>query len=410
MKKKVFSVIFTTACLLCCVIPFAGMIVAPSNEAIGNEQQTKLPSVKTENGSFNEEYLQQLGDYFSTHYALRPQIMSADAEIQSKVFGVSNVDTVTAGNDNWLFYSATLDNYLGRNLMSDRALFNTRHNLEITQNYLTENNVNFLFTVAPNKNTLYSGNMPYYYGKKESSESNLKNFTSSLKDSKLNYCDLLTKLKSCDETLYLEQDSHWNNKGALIAYNEILDKLGKTHETYENAAASRSKNFYGDLGNMLYPSTQQPEYNFDFDINQTYSYVTPTKSVEEAMIATQNDKATGNLFMYRDSFGNALLPYFANAYNSAYFTKTFPINLSLEVMSRNSDTVVFEIAERNLICLHKIRPFFLQESSQFRKTQRLLTTSLRLMQKFRKSICSMSMFRAVLIKSFARITVKLLFL
>lgn len=72
------------------------MIVAPSNEAIGNEQQTKLPSVKTENGSFNEEYLQQLGDYFSTHYALRPQIMSADAEIQSKVFGVSNVDTVTA--------------------------------------------------------------------------------------------------------------------------------------------------------------------------------------------------------------------------------------------------------------------------------------------------------------------------
>lgn len=37
MKKKVFSVIFTTACLLCCVIPFAGMIVAPSNEAIGNE-------------------------------------------------------------------------------------------------------------------------------------------------------------------------------------------------------------------------------------------------------------------------------------------------------------------------------------------------------------------------------------
>ena len=30
MKKKVFSVIFITACLLCCVIPFAGMIVAGS--------------------------------------------------------------------------------------------------------------------------------------------------------------------------------------------------------------------------------------------------------------------------------------------------------------------------------------------------------------------------------------------
>lgn len=128
------------------------------------------------------------------------------------------------------------------------------------------------------------------------------------------------------------------------------------------------------------------------------------------MIATQNDKATGNLFMYRDSFGNALLPYFANAYNSAYFTKTFPINLSLEVMSRNSDTVVFEIAERNLIWFAQNPPVLPAREFTVPKTQRLLTTSLRLMQKFRKSICSMSMFRAVLIKSFARITVKLLFL
>lgn len=349
MNKKIFPVVFTTACLLCCVIPFAGMVVAPSNEAVGNEQQTKLPTLKSDDGAFNTEYLSQLGDYFSTHYALRPQIMSVDSEIQSKVFGTSNLDSVVAGKNNRLYYSATLDNYLGRNLMSGRALFNTRHNLELTQEYLNENNVKFLFTVAPNKNTLYPDNMPYYYNCKGSDQSNLENFTSSLKNSKLNYCDLLKKLESYDETLYLEQDSHWSNKGALIAYNEILDTIGKAHNTYENAPAKREKNFYGDLGKMLYPSTQQPEYNYEYDINQTYSYVTPTKSVEEAIIASKNDKATGSLYMYRDSFGNALLPYFANAYNSAYFTKTFPINLSFEVMTKQSDTVIFEIAERNLI-------------------------------------------------------------
>lgn len=349
MKKKVFSVIFTAACLLCCVIPFAGMAVAPSNEVIGNEQQTTLPSLNKEDGGFNEKYIQQLGDYFSTHYAFRPQIISTDAEIQSKAFGTSNLDSVIVGKNNWLYYSSTLDNYLGRNLMTQRAIFNTINNLEITQEYLNENNVKFLFTVAPNKNTLYPENMPYYYGKKESTESNLKNFTSSLKDSKLNYCDLLTVLESYDEVLYHDQDSHWNNKGALIAYNEILDKLGKAHENYENANASRTKSFYGDLGKMLYPSTQQPEYNYEYDINQTYSYVTPTKSVEEALITTQNDRATGGLYMYRDSFGNALLPYFANAYNSAYFRKAFPVNLALEVGFQQSDTVIFEIAERNLI-------------------------------------------------------------
>ncbi len=349
MNKKIFSVIFTAACLGICVVPFAGMAFAPSNESVGNEQQTTLPSVTLKDGGFNEQYVQELGDYFSTHYAFRPQIISADAEIQSNVFGTSNLNSVIVGENNWLYYSSTLNDYLGKNLMSQRAIFNTMNNLEITQEYLNQNNIEFLFTVAPNKNTLYPENMPYYYSVKESDDSNLKNFTSLLEDSKLNYCDLLTPLENSDEVLYLEQDSHWNNKGALLAYNQILDSLDKEHDNYDDAQATRTKNFYGDLGKMIYPSTQQPEYNYEYDINRTYSYVTPTKSVEEAIISTQNDKASGRLYMYRDSFGNALLPYFANAYNSAYFTKTFPVNLALEVGVQQSDTVIFEIAERNLV-------------------------------------------------------------
>lgn len=348
MIKKIFSVIFTAACLIVCVIPFAGMAVAPSNEAIGNEQQTTLPSFVSESGEVNSEYFQQLGDYFSTHYAFRPQIISADAEIQSGVFSTSNLDSVVVGKNNWLYYSSTLDNYLGKNLMSDRGIFNTIHNLELTQNYLGKNGISFLFTIAPNKNTLYPENMPYYYGEKESNNSNFNNFVSALKDSKLNYCDLLTPLSQSEEVLYHEQDSHWNNKGALLAYNQILDSVGKEHNTYENTQAVRTKNFYGDLGKMIYPATQQPEYNYEYDINKTYSYLTPTKSVEEAIIATQNNKAVGRLYMYRDSFGNALLPYFANAYGACYFTKAFPVNLALETTIQKSDTVIFEIAERNL--------------------------------------------------------------
>lgn len=349
MNKKIVSVIFTVACLGICVLPFAGMLFAPSNEAVGNEQQTTLPSFHSESGGWNEQYLQQLGDYFSTHYAFRSQIISIDAEIQSRVFGVSNLDSVVVGKNNWLYYSSTLDDYLGRNLMSPRAIFNTMHNLELTQEYLNENNIEFLFTISPNKNTLYPENMPYYYSKREKEDSNLKNFTSALQDSSLNYCDLFTPLASSNEVLYLEQDSHWNNKGALIAYNQIMDSLGKTHDDYDDAQAVRTKGFYGDLGKMIYPATQQPEYNYEYDIHQTYSYVTPTKSVEEAIISARNEEASGSLYMYRDSFGNALLPYLANAYNAAYFTKAFPVNLALEVEVQESDTVVFEIAERNLI-------------------------------------------------------------
>lgn len=329
-------------------VPLLGMTVFPTTEAIGNEQQTVFPSLKSEDGSYNEKYLQSLGDYFSTHYAFRSEIISVDAEIQSKVFGISNLDSVVAGKNNWLYYSSTLDNYLGRNLMSSRALFNIVHNLELTQEYLNDNNVDFLFTVAPNKNTLYPENMPGYYSKKESEERNLEKLTSMISESSLKYCDLLNVLSQSEEVLYHKQDSHWNNKGALIAYNSILSSIEKSHDDYDGVDAVRKKNFYGDLSKMLYPSTAQCEFNYEYDIKQNYSYITPTKSVEEAIIITENSNAEGRLYMYRDSFGNALLPYFANAYNSAYFTKAFPVNLALEVQNQQSDTVIFEIVERNL--------------------------------------------------------------
>lgn len=356
MKNKIFSIAFTAVCLIICAVPFIGMAFAPSDEPIGNEQQTAFPSLKAEDGGFNEDFIQQAGEYFSKHYAFRSQMISADAVIQSKLFGTSNLDSVTVGKDGWLFYSSTLDNYLGRNLMSDRALFNTVNNLETVQEYLAEKGIDFLFTVAPNKNTLYPEYMPDYYSKKESDASNLKSFAALTEKSTLNYCDVLSPLSASQEPLYHKQDSHWNSKGALTAYNTVLDSLGKAHDDYADADAVRTKSFYGDLGKMLYPSAQEPEYNYEYDIQQSYSYVTPTKSVEEAIILTENSDAEGRLYMYRDSFGNALLPFFAEAYGSAYFTKAFPVNLALETQTQQSDTVIFVIAERNLDWFAKTPP------------------------------------------------------
>ena len=126
----------------------------------------------------------------------------------------------------------------------------------------------------------------------------------------------------------------------------------------EEAEAVREKTFFGDLGKMLYPATAKPEYNYKYDINASYKYVTPTKSVEEAVIKTANPAAEGSLYMYRDSFGNALLPYFANAYGSAYFTKAFPVNLAADMGSNKPDTVAIELAERNIDWLESMPPVF----------------------------------------------------
>ncbi|MBQ1507641.1 MAG: hypothetical protein IIZ36_04375 [Ruminococcus sp.] len=355
--KKFLSLIFVAAVMLVCVIPFAGTAVFKSDEAIGNEQKTEFPKLFTDTG-FNFDFFKELGGYFEASFAFRPQVISADAEIQSQAFGVSNLDSVIAGKSGWLFYSSSLDDYLGENTLSQRSIKNIARNLKLTQDYVQRRGAEFIFTVAPNKNTLYPDFMPYYYSVKSSPFRNADFLGSELAAAKVNYCDLFAAFKNEDEILYLKRDSHWNNKGALLAYNSILDSLGKPHNDYSSAEAVREKTFVGDLDKMLRPALSHPEYNYEYDIQPTYNYVTPTKSVEEAVIKTENPGAQGSLYMYRDSFGNSLLPLFADAYGSAYFTKAFPVNLAAELELNQPDTVVIELVERNIGWLESRPPVF----------------------------------------------------
>ena len=104
-------------------------------------------------------------------------------------------------------------------------------------------------------------------------------------------CDLFSMFEEQDEVLYLKQDSHWNNKGALMAYDNMLDQLNKDHNDYSSAEVTRTKDSYGDLSKMLYPAARKSEFNYNYELNETYSYETPTKSVEDAITFPYGDGA-----------------------------------------------------------------------------------------------------------------------
>lgn len=64
------------------------------------------------------------------------------------------MDTVIVGKNDWLYYTASLDNYLGQNLMSDQEVYNAAYNLSIVQEYVQSRGAKFLVAVPPNKNSL----------------------------------------------------------------------------------------------------------------------------------------------------------------------------------------------------------------------------------------------------------------
>lgn len=348
MKNKGFLTVFIAACLVMCLIPFGCMIFARTDTTTENKRLKEFPSVTTKDGALNTDMLKDMGAYFEDHFAFRQQLVTADAEVQSNVFQVSNVDTVLKGQNGWLYYQATLDDYLGKT-MSERAIRNVAHNLAVMQRYVESKGAKFLFAVAPNKNSLYGDNMPYYDQVKAGDVRNHDLLEPKLTEEKIHYLDLFTLFEEQDEILYLKRDSHWNNKGAMMVYNAMLDTLGKAHDDFSTAEVKRTKTEYGDLNKMLYPMTAEPEWNYYYTLPEAYEFKSKTKSVEDAWIETENPKAKGTLLMYRDSFGNTLIPILSEAFGKADYSKMMPYDLAADLDRCKPEYVIVEKVERNLI-------------------------------------------------------------
>ncbi len=202
MKKQI-SICYIALIMVMLLVPFAGMFFGlRTDETTENKTLAEFPSITAEDGSLNTDFLTELGDYFNDHFALREQLVNADAVIMANVFATSNVDTVVVGTDGWLYYTATVGDYQGTSTLSDRALYNAAYNLKLVQDYVESTGATFVVTIPANKNTLYGENMPYYYASTaDHSNSRLCRIQSALEENGVNYADLLTAFESATDPL-----------------------------------------------------------------------------------------------------------------------------------------------------------------------------------------------------------------
>ena len=335
-------------CLLICLVPSAGMLIAPTLTSSENKKMTEFPSFTTEEGGFNREYFRQFENFYNEHAALRNQLIFTDAKIQADVFGVSNVSGVIKGTDGWLYYSSTLDDYLGNKLMSDRELNNLAYNFALIQDYLKANKASFVLTIPANKNTLYPDNMPYYDSYVVDADHNMMMLVPYLRKYDVNYLDLYELFKFNDEVLYLKGDSHWNNKGALLAYNGIMARLKLDHNDYSGVDPVIRHDENGDLNKMLYSFYGPTEDNYDYSLPGNYTYEAGDGDVESSFIVTKGGTENKTLLMFRDSFANTLIPFFSESFDTACYSKGLPNLLEKYVSEYRPTSVVIEKVERNI--------------------------------------------------------------
>lgn len=340
MKKQKKGRFLCLLCLILALVPLLGMLVFGPGAALSNERPAAKPQL-LRGGQINWNVLSETADYLAGGFFLRPQLVTANSLVQAAVFGESASGDVVLGKDGWLFYAETLADFQGTNPMTAREIFCAAKNLALLQEYCAANGTRFLFVCAPNKNTIYPEFMPDQY-RKTDAESDLDRLEAALDGARVSYCDVREALSGRESLTYYKTDSHWNGYGANLAGAEILNTLGKSGAS-EGALAA--KTHPGDLYGMLYPASSKAEAAPAPARARTFSYASEVRGPDDQLIKTASAQ-DGTLFVFRDSFGNALHEDLAEGFGEAVFSRAMPYDASL--IETMPDVLIAEIAQRNL--------------------------------------------------------------
>ena len=349
MKNK----IFITLIILISLVPTALMPLS-YGEGGANEKAKLFPSL-WENGKPNVSYLSQLSDWFDKNFGGRDEMITLHNKAIATIFGESAEEKVIAGTDGWLFYNETIDDYCGLNTMTRDEIMAVKKSLELAEEYLRSRGIDFVFTVAPNKNSVYSEKMPARYIKSQKM-SNADSLGQALEESNVDYANLFDPFRKENRVLYRKTDSHWTYEGAGLAADILLEHLNREFvpiyggETYTYLQT-------GDLFKMLYPAGEDKDPEIKYTQKPGFAYSKPIRSTEDNFIMTNKSDADGNLYMFRDSFGNTLYEYMAEHFANCTFSRAMPYDLTA-VVKAEADCAVIEIVERNIPRLLTDPPIF----------------------------------------------------
>ena len=340
--KKLGYILFVGAVATICILPVAVM-PWQMEKAVGNEQLASFPELRKEDGNFNTGILNEFADYFADHFGFRHEMITLNDWLTEAAFKTLDSNSVLLGKDSWLFYKSTLEDYTGTNLFTARQSYAAAHVLGLMQEYCEQNGIDFCFTIAPNKNSMYSSQMPARYA--AASVRNAQLLKQQMEQQNVRYMDLFEVLSNSKEQLYYRLDSHWNMRGAQLAAQALLKELKGCEVEFDSFVTGKKLPHTGDLYEMVYPAGSEIEQDTVYDF--TYQYDEKFHSADDITIYTKNSEADGSVFVYRDSFGINLHPFLAQSYGSACFSRNMPYRLTA-VTEEQPDVLLVELVERNL--------------------------------------------------------------
>ena len=335
-------------------LPMAGMVLNLDHDAPSGENRTLAvwPELRWDAASLRT-LPDQLTRYFEDHFAFRVRLVRWQAILRLQALGVSPSASVIKGRDGWLFYAddGAMEDYAETQPFTGEELDLWRNTLQDTSDWLRAHGIAYLFVIPPDKHVIYQEYMPNTI--RRAAVSRIDQLVSHLREySTVRVLDLRPPLLAAKgrERLYHRTDTHWNDRGAFVAYQSIVDAL--TDEIPGLRPASRDafeprvvRSAGLDLAGMLGLTEVIGEDELVLVPRRpaTARIVEPqhpNRRLTHARIVTEAPNRGPRAVVFMDSFGPGLVPFLSEDFSRVVYL--WQGNVDPQVVQEEGPQVVIQ--------------------------------------------------------------------
>jgi alginate O-acetyltransferase complex protein AlgJ len=337
-------------------LPLLGTLMA-DRRAVSSTEKRFLASAprleaKLESG---RTFPRAFDAWYDDHVGFRDTLIRSYALLKIELFGVSPTDTLVVGKSGWFFFGDpdALAQYRGVDPLSEAELARWAQVVRERRDWLAERGVAYLLVLVPDKHLVYPEFMPDQITR-TGSEHPLDQLAAYLaRETDVPVLDLRAPLlKEKPKTrVYHRTDSHWNDVGAYVGYTAILDRLRTLVPALADAVptpAVQTRETTPGLGLASIVGLQRayPEEVIGAQKSAPRSRPKPEHRATYAerertlqpLAHGVDDARLPRAVVFRDSFGNALIPYLSENFRRILY-----------VWNRDVDPRVVEIEKPDVV-------------------------------------------------------------
>ncbi len=299
--------------------------------------------------------------YFDDHFALRAPLIDWRSAAIWTWLGASPFDTVIAGKDNWLFYAddGGLRDWVQEDPFPTAELADWRDTLVRRRAFLAKRGIHFVFAIAPDKQMVYPEFMPDTLHRLRNdyrADQLIAYMRRTTPDFEI--IDLRDAVRAAKSTqlLYHRYDTHWNDRGALVAYQVLARALQRWFPALrplELADFSVDASVpSGDKTTMLGLRDEGKRAMPGLVLRRGAGYrvVAPARpdryGEDPILIIEHRDQTLPTAMVFRDSFGARLIPYLSEHFRHVEFYWQDELNYE-EIERQRPDVVIQEFVARH---------------------------------------------------------------